>query len=696
MKSILTTRRRIEQIKDRTDNTILPRLNSTYATHGKISLSLSKEVIDRMTFSTFPNANEDGAAAVTAFLMNSYNVDCLKSGGTLGSIIELLRRGNIKENSREGHIENLLISLHTLCLNNGIGDDDILNRLLCNPNGIKVVLQLVKYTSGKSQTMAMEILIALSKVEGGVHVLIKNKVFATIVTAELLYRRTTIESVRHNAASLVYRLSILSPKDFPLERVLEHTLNDIGEPRIDAYMEIQLLQGFLQYLTWLNDNKKAIPVLFSMLPYLIDEIKSESFDSLDHLQLIVKCCVGLSQDPKHLDYMLTNGLSAALQYLVRTDFTLYRKKQKNSGVSKNMLDKLKAVRHKRTGIQDTGERPVQTLVALSIIKPPGNNDSKTDDINYFMIRSAITMFENITDHKFDYITDITSSGNIPALIFRVGSGNDMDIRFNKILVKFVSSIFKKVYAKAEHKATMALSMTIDNKEYVHLGELFTPSASVSSIPNGRATEVNDMRSMTNTMHVQGVTKLFCTSLTMDDPEVVQLSILSLSIMSFEIILNDLMKDENLDRIIFLLSTRQDCFSPGLSLACDLVCNPTMTQETLTRLITQTKIIKQFIKSMKLSGWIFHFKGTVFRALSKFAYHPQFRLQLIEANGLSTVIAETKKRKKQLQIDRRARTNMDDDGTEILMNILKLDIACATIQSQIRTKLAKLRIKKLVK
>jgi hypothetical protein len=93
--------------------------------------------------------------------------------------------------------------------------------------------------------------------------------------------------------------------------------------------------------------------------------------------------------------------------------------------------------------------------------------------------------------------------------------------------------------------------------------------------------------------------------------------------------------------------------------------------------------------MKLSGWIFHFKGTVFRALSKFAYHPQFRLQLIEANGLSTVISETKKRKKQLQIDRRARTNMDDDGTEILMNILKLDIACATIQSQLRTKLAKL-------
>lgn len=349
------TRRRIEQIKDRTDNTILPKLNSTYATHGKMSLSLSKELVDRMTFSSFPNANEDGTAAVTAFLMNSYNVDCLKSSGTLGSIIELLRRGNIKENAKDAHIGNLLISLHTLCLSNGISDDDILNRLLCNPNGVKVVLLLVKYTSGKSQIMSMEILIAISKVEGAVHVLIKNNVFSTIVTAELLYRKTTIESVRHSAASLVYRLSVLSPKDFPLDRMLEHTLNDIGEPRIDAYMEIQLLHGFLHHLTWLNDNQLGLPTLFTMLPYLIDEVKSENFDSLDHLQLIVKVCVGLSKDPTHLDYMLANGLSAALQYLVRTDFTFYRKRQNNAGVSKNMLDKLKAVRHKRTGIQDTGE-----------------------------------------------------------------------------------------------------------------------------------------------------------------------------------------------------------------------------------------------------------------------------------------------------------------------------------------------------
>jgi len=696
MKSILTTRRRIEQIKDRTDNTILPKLNSTYGTHGKISMSLSKDIIDRMTFSSFPNANEDGTAAVAAFLMNSYNVDCLKSSGTLGSVIELLRRGNIKENSKEGHIENLLLSLHTLCLNNGVGDDEILNRLLCNPNGVKVVLQLVKYTSGKSQMMAMDILIALSKVEGGVHVLIKNNVFATIVTSELLYRRSTIESVKHNAAALVNRLSILSPKYFPLERVLEHSLNDIGEPRIDAYMEIQLLNGFLQHLNWLNDNNKSLPILFSMLPYLIDEIKSEKFDSLDHLQLIVKCWVGLCQDPKHVEYMLANGLSAALQYLVRTDLTLYRKKQNNSGVSKNMLDKLKAVRHKRTGIQDTGERPIQTLVALSIIKPPGNsNDSRTDDINFFTIRSAITMFENITDLRFDFIGEITSSGIIPALIFRVGSGNDMDARFNKVLVKFISNIFKKIYAKTDHKTTMATAMTVSNKEYVHIGEFITPSASVLTTQNDKINEVADMRSMTNTMHVQGVTKLFCTSLAMDDPEVVQQSLFSLSIMSFEIIIYDLMKDENLDRIIFLLSTRQDCFSPGLSLVCDLVCSPVMTVETLTRIMTQTKIIKQFIKSMKLSGWIFHFKGTVYKALAKFAYHPQFRLQLIEANGLSTAITETKKRKKQLQTDRRARTNMDDDGTELMMNILKQDIASATIQSQLRVKLTNLRLKKLL-
>jgi len=696
MKSILTTRRRIEQIKDRTDNTVLPKLNSTYSTHGKISTELSKDIVDRMTFSTFPNADEDGTAAIAAFLMNSYNLDCLKTSGTLGSIIELLRRGNIKENVKTSHIENLLISLHTLCINNGIGDEMILNRLLCNPNSIKVVLELVKYTSGKSQIMAMEILIAISKVEGGVHVLIKNNVFGTIVTSELLYRRSTIESVKHNAAALINRLCALSPKDFPLDRVLEHTLNDIGEPRIDAYMEIQILNGFLQYLTWINDNKKVMPRIFSMLPYLIDEIKSEIFDSLDHLQLIVKCCVGLSQDPKHVEYMLTNGLSAALQYLVRTDLTLYRKKQKSSGVSKNMLDKLKAVKYKRTGIQDTGERPIQTLVALSIIKPPGNaKDNRSDDINFITIRSAIIMFENIIEQRFDYIETITSSGIIPALIFRVGSGNDMDIRFNKVLVKFICNIFKKILTKLDCKATMATSMVVENKGYVHLGELITPSASVITNQIDNKEYNVDMRTMTNTMHVQGVTKLFCSSLSMDDPEVVQQSLYTLSIMSFEIVMDDLIKDENFDRIIFLLSTRQDCFSPGLSLVCDLVCCPIMNEEILTRIMMQTKIIKQFIKSLKLSGWIFHFKGTVFKALSKFAYHPKFRQQLIEAHGLSTAVTETKKRKKQLQTDRRARTNIDDDSTEIMMNILKQDIASATIQSQLRVKLANLRINKLL-
>jgi hypothetical protein len=46
------------------------------------------------------------------------------------------------------------------------------------------------------------------------------------------------------------------------------------------------------------------------------------------------------------------------------------------------------------------------------------------------------MFENIIEQRFDYIETITSSGIIPALIFRVGSGNDMDIRFNKVLIGF--------------------------------------------------------------------------------------------------------------------------------------------------------------------------------------------------------------------------------------------------------------------
>lgn len=39
--------------------------------------------------------------------------------------------------------------------------------------------------------------------------------------------------------------------------------------------------------------------------------------------------------------------------------------------------------------------------------------------------------------------------------------------------------------------------------------------------------------------------------------------------------------------------------------------------------------------------------------------------------------------------------MDDDGTELMMNVLKQDIASATIQAQLRVKLTHLRLKKLL-
>ena len=72
----------------------------------------------------------------------------LKRTGSLGAVVELLRKIDVQANPSSQHIQNLVKCLHTLMTSDG--DKAIQQRFLSNPYGISTILRLCKYTSGKS------------------------------------------------------------------------------------------------------------------------------------------------------------------------------------------------------------------------------------------------------------------------------------------------------------------------------------------------------------------------------------------------------------------------------------------------------------------------------------------------------------------------------------------------------------------
>jgi hypothetical protein len=197
---VITNRLKIDRIKDRLDKTILPNLDEFWLQKDDLDLEMSRLMVDRMIFSTFPNAKQDGAAALSAFLMNTKNRDGLKNAGSFGAVIEMLWRADICKNSNSSHITNLVRSLYILT----DGDRVMLERLLNNDHGIAVVNELCKYCSGKNQFLAMEVMKFITEMpdQQGMMAMLRGGSLDVLMSPELLYHHSTSISVRHTACNL--------------------------------------------------------------------------------------------------------------------------------------------------------------------------------------------------------------------------------------------------------------------------------------------------------------------------------------------------------------------------------------------------------------------------------------------------------------------------------------------------------------
>jgi hypothetical protein len=459
------TRWKIKEISERTESTRLPRLDQYWENHNTpLGGDMSKLLVDRMTFSAFPKAREGGALALSAFLMNNSNRKDLKNAGSLGACVEILYRTDIQHTADSPHVSNLVRSLHTLMENDKVMQE----KLFLHPDGIHLLNDLCKYCHAKDQHLAMEVLKFLSQLKGGPTALLLNDSLDMLMSPQLLYHNKTIISVRHIAANLIHKLVEFSPRVFSVSKLIDITLDSDGNRKIDGYTEIQLLHALLCHLDDLSKEKQYLPEVFTMLSHLIDEIKSETFETLDHMQLIIKCLLVASSDSKQVPFMLHEGLCTAMQYLVRTDFLLFKKKKdlRNDDTSVFSM-KTRLIGLQRGGKRknkDSMNRSVGTLMALSLVMPElPPVKSRNFDINISATQSALLIYENIMyiiDQRVELVKEIVASGTIPALLHRVGKapGQGANEKFNKPVMRFLHALMRVVMLVQPHKVHLNLQI----------------------------------------------------------------------------------------------------------------------------------------------------------------------------------------------------------------------------------------------
>jgi len=326
-----------------------------------------------------------------------------------------------------------------------------------NPHGWGTLIRLSRLCQGAQQAQAFAMMCMLAQLDDGMNQLIRHRILKVLMTPEFLFRPTTLVSVRHEASKLIKEAALIAPHRFPVDAFAQLAYDEkTGTRRIDGTMEMHLLTGFLAHLSWREkSNKGPLPRVFVLFKYFINEVMAEEFESLEHMQQIMRACIMVSGDPKHISFLMDNYLQQMLQYIVRTDFSLFQKAHKKTVDSESSeRAKLKAIaercKTKRKSILDDGERPKATLMFLSLVKPEKQFVVRNNDINFITTRYVTILFENIIEYRMDVISAIVASGLIPALLFRVGKGTDRDVRFNKLVIHLLYHMLSKVMLYQSH------------------------------------------------------------------------------------------------------------------------------------------------------------------------------------------------------------------------------------------------------
>jgi hypothetical protein len=702
-----------------------------------------------MTFSEYPGAKLGNASSLSSFLMNGNNISELRSSGCLGAILEILRRVDVEQNPESEDVTNLVSSLHIISK----GDQNVQRRLVNHPNGLSAILRLCKHTHGRLQEMSFDILEWLGRLEDdSQQKLLDRNIIKTLLKPVFMYRASTLHSVRKRAAQMIRTLCMGAPERMRIYDFAEICVSPGGSRLIDGDMEVWLLSSTVNYLNWftkINHDSIFLEKVFKLLSHLLEEILSESFESIEHMLLILRCCTMVSRDTKHIRYMLDNGLGPALQYLVRTDFNLFRPKVKGKQAGGGGGDDREALREmaakfktKKLSVLDSGERSSSTLLFLKMLKPDlsKNSGAKHDDINLTVTKYVCNLYENIFTNDTIVIAELVGSGLVPALVFRVGKGRDRDLRFNKFVIHFLHQLFLQVTLAQPHRgnAMSQFKSSVDGGGFGAKRGWFCPRGvgggvgavdavaaptaapttaaaptttttttttmeegadTVAAIHTRRMKEQStDLDIVSNTLYAHGVAELLFATLRspmLEDPLVVRECITTLAMMRYGVYNDTAILEENRDALFLIYRTRSDCLYQFLFILCEMIQCTDARIEVLDDLVTKLKAMRTLVRALTASGWIFHGKDFVYRCFGKLAVLIHFAQSLREVEGgISVVCREVALRKAKMRQNRRTGTD-DDDGTEKLQHVLREDLAAVRIQSISRMRAAYRRVSVLL-
>ena len=278
----------------------------------------------------------------------------------------------------------------------------------------------------------------------------------------------------------------------------------------------------------------------------------------------------MSRDVLYGKFLLDNQVSIPLQYVVRTDFELWRR---SLDTYKRPDTSQGPVRGKsRQGCRPgTATASNDTLAAIRGIRT--TKTRKNDEINFKTTKAVIHIYENLLRLGVHVIGGIVSSGLIAGLMFRVGKGKNIDKRFHKLVVHFLYQMLVQV-AMEEPCDTRSMSMlgiaATRQGQYTR-GGTRRSTASLRMVPNmlQQQAEAVTVRTVSNKLHAQGVTELLIYCLDGDDYEIVPLALTSLASMHFACLKASVLKENVLAKICNYTLARQDCYFSGLSLVCDV-------------------------------------------------------------------------------------------------------------------------------
>jgi hypothetical protein len=320
----------------------------------------------------------------------------------------------------------------------------------------------------------------------------------------------------------------------------------------------------------------------------------------------------ISKDTDHCDFLLKNSLGVSLQYIVRTDFELYRRtfdptrspmrhSRRHASSSSSLPSSPGSISTKSMGgtLSSSSSRRSSPSCrkgnyTVNLVRDSIHHVISTksmEDINFKMTRLVILIYENVLKLGIHVIGDIVSSGLISGLLFRVGKGDNIDKRFLKLVNHFIYLLLVKLtLTQDSSERSMAVCDLAPPEVYCRAGDVSLDEEEVGEgrgvgklrrdgsarqqqqITNKLLKEKNEpvtIRTVTNKLHVQGVTELLITSLDSEEYDIIGDTLISLASMHFQTIKALIMTERVLGKITGYAQTRRDCFYSGLALTAEV-------------------------------------------------------------------------------------------------------------------------------